>query len=138
MIKNLYSKSAIISKSSNKYKNVKTNGYSSKLEYEYSRHLLLLKKQKLINDYLEQVSISLNVNDIQVCKIIMDFVIIENDGTYHYQDTKGVLTQGQRTKYKLFKAIKPNVKFSIVKRTRKGFVELPVIIKNKKISFKKQ
>jgi hypothetical protein len=85
-----------------KYNAVKTisNGirYDSKKEAAYSEKLELLRsakdfKEKVI-DIQRQVPFTLAVNDILVCKYILDFEVKYGDGRREYIDVKGMKSGG--------------------------------------------
>ena len=87
-----------------KYKNVRTNGFDSKKEYERYQELLLLEKGRVIHLLDTQVSYPLVVNDITIATYFADFVYWEHDQKV-VEDCKGVKTPVYRLKKKLMLAI---------------------------------
>ena len=95
----------------NKYGAVKTeyNGfkYDSKKESEYARKLDLLRKAKgndQVLDVERQVPYQITVNDVKICKYVLDFKV-----TYPNRvecvDVKGMVTAVYKLKKKLVKAV---------------------------------
>lgn len=100
-------------------KKVKYNGvlYDSILESEYAQYLDLLKKGKVIKGWDRQIPILLIVNGIKISKLIADFVVTNNDKTLSYKEIKSPWTAKQpvfRLKYKLLKALYPELDYMIV------------------------
>ena len=87
-----------------KYKNVKTNGFDSKKEFERYQELVLLEKAGEIIELQTQVLFGLYVNDQVICSYRADFVYWEQ-GEKVVEDCKGVKTPIYRIKCKLMKAI---------------------------------
>ena len=90
-----------------KYKNVRTNGFDSKKEFQRFQELVMLEKSGKdgeINSLETQVGFPLRVNDVLIGNYIADFVYYEN-GVKIVEDCKGVKTPIYRIKCKLMKAI---------------------------------
>ena len=87
-----------------KYKNVRTNGFDSKKEFERYQELILLEKAGEIIELQTQVLFGLYVNDQVICSYRADFVYWEQ-GEKVVEDCKGVKTPIYRIKCKLMKAI---------------------------------
>ena len=90
-----------------KYKNVRTNGFDSKKEFQRFQELVMLEKSGKsgeINGLETQVGFPLRVNDVLIGNYIADFVYYEN-GEKVVEDCKGVKTPIYRIKCKLMKAI---------------------------------
>ena len=87
-----------------KYKNVRTNGFDSKKEFERYMELLLLEKAGEIRHLQTQVGFPLRVNDVLIGHYMADFVYWENDQKV-VEDCKGMKTPVYRIKCKLMKAI---------------------------------
>lgn len=91
-----------------KYRNVKTNGYSSRKESKHATDLKLLQRAGLISDLREQVKYELIPNQKdkdgkvieRACSYIADFVYTENGNTV-VVDTKGMRTTEYIIKRKL-------------------------------------
>lgn len=77
--------------------------------------LSLLQKASMIKGYRAQVTYDLKVNDILICRHIVDFEIIDKAGNKYVEDVKGVKTAAWSIKYKLFKALYPGIKYIIIK-----------------------
>lgn len=101
-----------------KYKNVRQTfnnySYDSKLEAEYAQDLDLRKKAHDIKDWRRQVKIPLSINGQLICNYYIDFVIEHNDGSEEYVEVKGFKTDLWRLKWKLFSAIYPDLKKTII------------------------
>ena len=87
-----------------KYKNVRTNGFDSKKEFERYMELLLMEKAGEIRHLQTQVGFELHVNDIAIGRYVADFLYYENMRKV-VEDCKGVLTPVYRLKKKLMLAI---------------------------------
>jgi hypothetical protein len=82
---------------------------------ESKRNLELkdLKYNHKIADFERQVRIPLEVNNIKICSLIIDFRVYSNDGTHWVEDVKGLdkktgkyqITKDCRIKHKLFEAL---------------------------------
>ena len=94
----------IEAKKPSKYKNVRTNGFDSKKEFERYQELVLLEKAGEIIELQTQVLFGLYVNDQVICSYRADFVYWEQ-GEKVVEDCKGVKTPIYRIKCKLMKAI---------------------------------
>ena len=103
----------------NKYRNKKTmyNGvlYDSMKESCYARELDLRVKAKDIMTWSGQPKFPIVVNGKKICTYICDFEIMHNDGSVEYVDTKGYETSIFKLKFKLIKALYPEMNFKIVK-----------------------
>jgi hypothetical protein len=103
----------------NKFKNIKTNGYSSKKEAGRAVELKLLQKAGLIRDLREQVmyvlapSVVINGRKRPPLRYFADFVYVEVEPqvtgeikfTQIIEDSKGVRTEGYKIKRHLMMAI---------------------------------
>lgn len=92
--------------------------YASAFEAKYAAELDWRKKAGDIKDWRGQVTFNLVVNNKLICKYIIDFVIIHNDNSKEYIETKGFETRDWKIKRKLFQALFPDKKYKVVK---KGF-----------------
>lgn len=77
--------------------------FHSKLEAKYYQYLLLLKSQNLISFFLMQVPFHLPGNT----KYLLDFLIVHNDNSISYIDTKGLDTPISILKRKLVQSLYP-------------------------------
>jgi len=91
----------------NKYRNKPTyvNGvrFPSMLEANYYKKLVLRQQAGDIKYFLTQVPFRLPGNVKYVC----DFMVVENDGSIKYLDTKGVQTTVFKMKKKQVEALYP-------------------------------
>ena len=90
--------------------------YDSKLEMRYAQQLDLMKKAKEIKGWRRQEKIRMEINGKLICTYKIDFIIEHNNGTEEYVETKGYETAVWRLKWKLFDALYPDIKKTIVKR----------------------
>ena len=85
--------------------------FDSQLE---GRYYQTLKLRKLANDlkyFLRQVPIHLPGKT----KLVIDFVVFENDGNVRYIDTKGFMTAMAKLKIRQVEALYP-IKIEIIKK----------------------
>jgi hypothetical protein len=106
----------------NKYRNIKTSYnsvlYDSKKEASYAQHLDLLLRAKEIKSWVgdkKELRFNLIVNGKKICAYIPDFKIVHNSGLVEYVDVKGMETTVFKLKFKLIKALYPELIFNIVK-----------------------
>lgn len=96
-------------KRGNKYGAVKTVvediKFDSKLEAERYQELAILQRAGKLRCLYRQVTYFLRVNGMLVGKYTPDFVYIDEDGTTHTEDVKGVRTRDLGLRLKLMKAI---------------------------------
>jgi len=78
--------------------------YHSKLEAAYAAELDLRKKAGDIKDWERQVCLQLKINGENIAKYYIDFVILHNDGSKEYVETKGFETETWRIKWKILEA----------------------------------
>lgn len=90
--------------------------YDSILESEYAILLDFRLQAGEIKRWERQLPIPLSVNGILICKYIMDFVVYHNDGSVECVETKGFETAVYKLKAKLFRALNPQMKYTIEKR----------------------
>lgn len=104
----------------NKYNSRKTiyNGikYDSKLEAEYAQQLDIRKRDGDIKDWRRQEPIKLEVNGKKIATYKVDFVITHNDNAEEYIEIKGMRTAVFNLKWKLFEALYPDIKKTILTR----------------------
>ena len=86
-----------------KYRNVPTPGpggrvYASKLEARHAEVLEAQQRAGLIRGWLPQVSLPVPGTSR---RMIVDFLVVRNDGTLVLQDTKGMVTRDWRIKAEL-------------------------------------
>lgn len=102
-----------------KYRNQPTVGhdgrtYASKLEARHAEALDAQKRAGLIRGWIPQVSLA--IPGLKR-RMIVDFMVVRNDGTVALQDTKGVVTKDWQIKRELVeKAL--GVPIDVVSRTR--------------------
>lgn len=93
--------------------------YASAFEAKYAAQLDWRKRAGDIKDWSAQVTFYLKVNEQLICKYIIDFVIIRNDDSKEYIETKGFETRDWKIKRKLFKALFPTLNYKVVKQETK-------------------
>ena len=89
--------------------------YASAFEAKYAAQLDWRKRAGDIKDWQRQITFNLVVNKTLICKYIIDFVIINNDDSKEYIETKGFETRDWKIKRKLFKALFPQLNYKVVK-----------------------
>jgi hypothetical protein len=89
--------------------------YASKFEMEYAQMLDAYKRSGLVEWWIRQHVFPLKVSGQHICNYIVDFVVI-SEGKKHYVEVKGMETPAYKLKYKLFKALYPDVDLRVVKR----------------------
>lgn len=92
--------------------------YDSHFEAGYARDLDLLQRAGEIKRWEKQVNIPLIVNDYEVCKYKIDFIVYHNDGIKEYVELKGIPFPVGILKFKLFEALYsdiPDVKITMIK-----------------------
>ena len=106
----------------NKYRNEKTMYndvlYDSIKEANYAKELDLRVRIKDIKGWIgdkKTLRFNLIVNGIKICTYTPDFEITHNSGLVEYLDIKGVETTSFKLKFKLIKALYPEIIFKIVK-----------------------
>lgn len=90
--------------------------YPSAFEAKYAAQLDWRKRAGDVKDWQRQITFNLTVNKILICKYIIDFVIIHNDDSKEYIETKGFETRDWKIKRKLFKALYPQLNYKVVKQ----------------------
>jgi len=102
-----------------KYHNAKTElrgvTYDSKKEAKYAEELYLRVCANDIYSWRRQVPLRLNVQGHHICKAVVDFVIMHNDGSIEYVEVKGYETAVYKLKRKLIAALYPDIKYTVVK-----------------------
>ena len=64
---------------------------------------------------MRQVRWPLIVGGVRICAYVADFRVVNNDGADELFETKGYETPEWKIKHKLFRALYPNVKLTVVK-----------------------
>lgn len=104
----------------NKYgaKKKEYNGiiYDSAFEAKYAAELDWRKRAGDIKDWQRQIKFDLKINDVLICKYIVDFVIIRKDDSREYVETKGFETRDWKIKRKLFQALFPDLNYIVIKK----------------------
>jgi hypothetical protein len=57
----------------------------------------------------------MEVNHRKICNLVVDFLVSNNDGSFEYLEVKGFPTPAWRLKQKLFHALYPQFKLTVVK-----------------------
>lgn len=89
--------------------------YDSAAEMRHAMQLDILLKAGSIRSWYGQEKIPLIVAGVKICTFIPDFRVVHNDGSVEWFEIKGVETQGYRLKAKLFRALHPGMKLTVVK-----------------------
>lgn len=89
--------------------------YHSAREARYAAELDLRLRGKDIKGWERQISLPMKVGKKLICRYIIDFVIEHKDGSKEYVEVKGFETDTWKLKWKLFEALYPNVRKTIVK-----------------------
>jgi hypothetical protein len=98
--------------------------YDSAAERDYAAELEHAKRLGIIADVLRQVRFSLfawspdTEYGTVVCDHIVDFVVVNNDGTKEIREVKGVATDSWRIKRKLFEQNYPRIPYVVIKQKR--------------------
>ena len=98
-------------------KRTKYNGfyYDSILEANYAEQLDWRIKIGEIKSVERQYKISLDVNNVHIANYYMDFKVELPDGRIEYHEVKGAETALWRMKWRLAKALNPDIVFVLVK-----------------------
>jgi len=88
--------------------------HQSVFEAEYCDQLGMMCRARAISSFASQVSYPLCVNGTQICTHIVDFVVHTKDGKEEIHEVKGFATPVWELKYKLFKALYPELKYLII------------------------
>lgn len=103
----------------NKYGAKKTeyNGrtYHSKAEADYARRLDLEVAAAEIISWSPQRPVKMVVNGVLICKYLIDFEVLHNDGSIEWIEVKGAETAVYKLKAKLLKALYPTAKYTVVR-----------------------
>jgi Protein of unknown function (DUF1064) len=101
----------------NKYGNIKTTTprgtFDSKWESIGEQELFLRLKAREIKAYSCQVPFPLFVGSSLICTYVADFLITHLDDSLEVSERKGYMTTVARIKIKLFKALHPEIKFTL-------------------------
>jgi len=89
--------------------------YHSKAEAEYAQQLDFLVRSGAVKHYVCQESMQIELNNVPICKVIIDFKVTNADGTVDYVEIKGFETETFRLKKKLLLAAYPGIRYTIIK-----------------------
>lgn len=89
--------------------------YHSKREADYAAELDLRTRGKDIGGWERQVRIPLIVEGKMIADYVIDFVIQHKDGPLEYVEVKGHETAVWKLKWKLFEALYPDLKKTIIR-----------------------
>jgi hypothetical protein len=90
--------------------------YRSKGERDYAIKLDWLKKAGEIIDWFPQHKLQIIVNGVHICDYIIDFKVVNVNNSCEYHEYKGAETDLWKLKWKLVKALYPNLKFVLIKK----------------------
>jgi hypothetical protein len=112
--------SALPAKLPSKFKNQWTEyagvRFQSKAEADYCAQLDLRIAGHDLVSYRRQVPIALMVGGKLICRLVIDFELRHNDGSLEFVDVKGFPTPTFKIKWRLFDAIFPQFKKTIVQQ----------------------
>lgn len=102
-----------------KYKNKSCSCWSDHLhdsrgEAEYCNVLQTRLKAGEIKEYKTQVRYIMYVNDKKVTTHIVDFVVVDLDGSESVHEYKGFATDVWKLKHKLFEACYPDIPYNVI------------------------
>ncbi len=89
--------------------------YHSKREADYAAELDLRVRAGEIKSWRGQERISMIVEGVKICDYIIDFVLEYPDGSAEYVEVKGFEKPEWKLKWKLFEALYPKYKKTIIK-----------------------
>lgn len=84
------------------------------MEAAFAAELDLRVKAKDIKGWDRQVKIPLDVNGRNIANYYCDFVLHHNDGSDEYVEIKGFQTEIFRLKRKLFEALYPTHRYTLI------------------------
>ncbi len=79
--------------------------YHSKGEAKYAQDLQLRQWAGDIKEVIPQFKLSLDVNDLHICNYIVDFLVINKDGSKELHEFKGFETTLWKIKWRLTEAL---------------------------------
>jgi len=89
--------------------------FRSKLEYMWAQYCQFRKEQGLIKDWAYEQTTFIFKEEIKGAKMfLVDFDILNTDGTFHYEECKGHLEPRDYTKYERLKKYRPEVVLDLV------------------------
>jgi hypothetical protein len=90
--------------------------YDSKAEALYAFELDRQKQLGMIWDWKRQVKFPIVVNGNPICRLVVDFGILDESGSYwRYVEVKGFETEVYKIKKKLLLACYPGLSYTVVK-----------------------
>ena len=89
--------------------------YHSAAEAKKAFELDLLKKAGVIKDWWPQCEFKLVVNDQLICKMIVDFKVLEPNLNVHWIEVKGIESEVWIIKRKLLLALYPKLDYRVCK-----------------------
>lgn len=89
--------------------------YASKAEAMYAQSLDLLRRAGAVKEWFRQVPFVLKVNDILIATFVIDFRVEYSDGRIEHIEIKGMELPTYKLKLKLFQALYPKTKLTVVK-----------------------
>jgi len=89
--------------------------FRSKLEARWAKYCQFRKEQGLIKDWAyEQTRFLFPGETRGAVQYLIDFDILNNDGTFHYEECKGRLTGKDNTKFRRVRKYRPEVEIDLV------------------------
>lgn len=94
--------------------------FRSKAEYDVAEYLHLLKQSGYIKDFAyEQTKFCFPSEAEPIKTWLLDFDILENDGSFYYIEVKGRVEPDTKSKLKLLNTYRPEVRVDMVFTTRR-------------------
>jgi hypothetical protein len=98
----------------------KTCNFRSKLEFRVAKYLQLLKDTGHIKDWAFEQTNFVFPDD----EYLVDFDVLENDGSFYYIEAKGHPDERARRKLRLLNKYRPEVKIMMVFQNKKDAAKL--------------
>ena len=93
--------------------------HDSREEADYCDSLSMLKRAGDIKDFNIQYTFELIVNDVLICKHIVDFYVLDLQGKWSVHEVKMPLNRAPRDfklKHKLFRALYPEISYYLIEK----------------------
>ena len=98
----------------NRWTQYKGLNYQSKKEATYAQQLDIMMQAGIITGWQRQVRVPLVIGRKHICWYVVDFVVQNPDGVFEYHEVKGYWTDVAKLKWKLFKALYPDLLTRII------------------------
>lgn len=88
--------------------------YASQAELKYAQNLDWLKRVGHLEDWFGQCDMPLTVNGVKVGVLRLDFKLLHKGGELEYVEIKGFRTPVYKLKEKLFRALYPEARLTVI------------------------